>query len=140
MNMELHRSIHVDGPFYWSLMIRYARRRSRDLIDTVVGDEYHRLLVNDGHRLLLRASAGEMGSNDIRVSVLGIDQVPNVDDLGVAETSLRRVFGLDQSPQGFYDRMRDDRVLGSLCRQLWGMRPLGSPGIFETPFLGNKSV
>jgi hypothetical protein len=42
MEMILARSIAVHGPFDWVLMLRYARRRSRDRIDMVYSDSYSR--------------------------------------------------------------------------------------------------
>jgi DNA-3-methyladenine glycosylase II len=75
------------------------------------------------------------------VSALGIDQAAEPDDLDYAEQAVRRVFAIDQSPQPFYDRVAQDRVLGPLSKQLYGLRPLGSPSIFEmlvTAILGQQ--
>src|SRR6185437_12028157 len=43
----------------------------------------------------------------------------------------RRLFSLDHSPQAFYEQVRDEPVLGPITRRLHGMRPVGSPSIFE---------
>jgi DNA-3-methyladenine glycosylase II len=122
-------------------MLRYAARRSYDLIDMVVGDEYHRLFVRSGQPFLLRASTKQSNGQILELSVLGLERSPETADLDAAESALRRVFALDHSPASFYDTLGGDAVLGPLIIGLWGLRPLGGPNIFEmlvTAILGQQ--
>jgi DNA-3-methyladenine glycosylase II len=141
MDMTMSRTIVVDGPFDWQLMLRYAARRSQDLIDMVVGDQYHRLIVHGGAPFLIRASAGEPDGQTLDLSLVGLELPPDAAALDAAEAALRRVFALDQSPAAFYETLGGDPVLGPLIIGLWGMRPLGGPSIFEmliTAILGQQ--
>ncbi|HVC82423.1 MAG TPA: DNA-3-methyladenine glycosylase [Chloroflexota bacterium] len=120
----------VDGPFSLPLMLASVLRRANDAVDLVVGDEYRRLLVHAGQPFLLRVAAGE-APDRVRLILRGIDQPPSEAALDLAERSVRRLFCLDHSPEPFYAHVREDPVLEVLTRKLAGMRPLGSPNIFE---------
>jgi DNA-3-methyladenine glycosylase II len=125
------RTLSVEGPFRFSLMLANLRRRPNEIVDLVAGDEYRRLLVHQDRPLLLRARPGDNGESAVHLTVHGIDAPPTPADLDVATHALRRVLSLDHSPQPFYDHVRDEPVLGPLTTSLWGLRPLSSPTIFE---------
>ena len=61
----------------------------------------------------------------------GVAGPPDEADLAFAERAIRRLFNLDQSPQSFYEHVRDEPVLGPITTRLHGMRPVGSADIFE---------
>jgi len=120
----------VDGPFSLPLMLASVLRRANDAVDLVIGEEYRRLLVHAGRPFLLRVGGGE-ASDRVRLILRGIDQPPDEAAMEFAEQSVRRLFCLDHSPGPFYAHVREDPVLGSLAGKLAGMRPLGSPNVFE---------
>jgi len=99
-------------------------------VDLVRGDEYRRLIVHREQPFLLGATHGT-GPDTVRISLRGVDEAPDDVDLTFAEQAIRRLFNLDQSPQAFYEHMRDEPVLGPITTRLHGMRPVGSPDIFE---------
>lgn len=149
----LEATLHPDGLFSPALFLAMVRRRNDGIVDVVEGDHYRRLLDYHGRPLLLTASAvsappGTMaldgqdprGTDDpnpapsqtllLQVQRIG-DVPPGADDLSFAATALTRIATLDRSPAPFYDHVAADPVLGPLTRRYRGMRPLGSPSIFE---------
>ncbi|MGH2389533.1 MAG: DNA-3-methyladenine glycosylase 2 [Chloroflexota bacterium] len=126
----MERSVAVSGPFSLPLMLASVRRRANDAVDLVVGDEYRRLLVHRRRPFLLRATHGA-SLDTLRVSLRGVTGRPDEADLAFAERAIRRLFNLDQSPQSFYEHVRDEPVLGPITARLHGMRPVGSADIFE---------
>ncbi len=118
------------GPFSWPLMLASVRRRANDAVDLVVEDEYRRLLVHGARPLLIRAAQGADPAT-LHIIVRGVEEPPDEPDLAFAEQAIRRLFSLDHSPQAFYEHVRDEPVLGPITRRLYGMRPVGSPSIFE---------
>src|SRR5947209_6291107 len=125
------RTIRVEGPFSMPLMLANVQRRPNEIVDLVIDQEYRRLLVHGEHLLLLRAGAAGPDLGELRMSVQGMGRASEASDIAFAEAALRRVFSLDASPQAFYDHVRNEPVLGTLSHALWGLRPLGSPTIFE---------
>lgn len=119
----------VEGPFSLDLLLRTVRRRPNEIVDLAIEGEYRRLLAHRGRRLLLRVAEGEEGM--LTLSLHGVDGPPDADDAAVAALAVRRVLSLDRSPQPFYDHVRDEPVLAPLTARLRGLRPLGSPTIFE---------
>jgi DNA-3-methyladenine glycosylase II len=127
---DQERLLLVPGPFSLPLMLASVLRRANDAVDLVVEGEYRRLLVYDDRPFLLRVAAGE-APDQVRLILRGIDQPPSEAAMEQAERSVRRLFCLDHSPGPFYDHVREDPVLGPLAGKLAGMRPLGSPNVFE---------
>ncbi len=127
---EWVRDISVSGPFSLPLMLVSVLRRFNDAVDVVIGDEYRRLLVHRERPFLVRVTEGD-ASDTLRILVRGVEAPPEESDLAFAEQAIRRLFSMDHSPQAFYEHVRDEPVLGPLTRRLYGMRPVGSPSIFE---------
>ena len=146
-------TIQPDGPFNPALFLAMVRRRNDGIVDVVEGDRYSRLLDHQGRPLLLTASAASdppasaalsdqhpsstedadpAPSQSLRLHVRCVGgALPGPDDLAFAATALTRIATLDRSPQPFYDHVAADPVLAPLTRRYRGMRPLGSPSIFE---------
>ena len=131
IDLTASRTLTVEGPFRLPLMLANLGRRPNEIVDLVAGDEYRRLLVHQDRPLLLRAGSAGAGGSEVRLTVHGIDVPPTPADLDFAARALHRVLSLEHSPQPFYDHVQDEPVLGPLTRRLWGLRPLGSPTIFE---------
>lgn len=141
MHEQAWRTVMVEGPFDWLLMLRYAHRRSRDLLDHVSGQRYRRLLDRGDAVFLLGVEAGPGVAGALRLTLESVGRTPEEGDLDAAEVTARRLFSLDRSPQPFYQHVAGDPYLGPICRALWGLRPLGSPSIFEmliTAILGQQ--
>ncbi len=54
-----------------------------------------------------------------------------IEILNVAERIARKILGLDFDLVGFYQRVKDDPILGPLTERFHGMRPTLSPDLFE---------
>jgi DNA-3-methyladenine glycosylase II len=124
------RDISVSGPFSLPLMLASVLRRANDAVDLVIGDEYRRLLVHRERPFLVRVMR-IAGAETPRIIVHGVEGPPEEADLAFAEQAIRRLFSMDHSPGAFYEQVRDEPVLGPITRRLHGMRPVGSPSIFE---------
>lgn len=149
----IEATLHPDGPFSPALFLAMVRRRNDGIVDVVEGDHYRRLLDHHGRPLLLTASAAyeppvsaalshkhprstedanSAPSQALRLQVRILDDAPpGADDISFAATALTRIATLDRSPTPFYDHVATDPVLAPLTERYRGMRPLGSPSIFE---------
>jgi DNA-3-methyladenine glycosylase II len=127
---ERTHDVLVDGPFSLPLMLASVLRRVNDAVDQVIGDEYRRLLVHRERPFLVQVTPSDDVAT-LRIILCGVETPPDAADIAVAEQAIRRLFSLDHSPQAFYEQVRDEPVLGPITRRLHGMRPVGSPSIFE---------
>jgi DNA-3-methyladenine glycosylase II len=128
---DVERALHVHGPFSFAHMLAGVRKRHNDAVDLVEEDRYRRLLNHGGRGLLLSAWADANDAQLVRLCVRAADGAVRGDDLSFAEAALRRIAWLEHSPAPFYDHVRDDPVLAPLTLANQGMRPVGSPDIFE---------
>jgi DNA-3-methyladenine glycosylase II len=129
---SVERTLYVNGPFSFAHLVAGVRKRHNDAVDLVEDGRYRRLLNHQGRGLLLTAWADtEDPRQSVRLRVEGADGAIDGAGLSFAEIALRRTAWLDHSPQPFYDHVRHDPVLAPLTRAQVGMRPVGSPDVFE---------
>lgn len=124
-------TLFVHGPFSFPYLLAGVRKRHNDAVDLVEDDCYRRLLNHRGRAVLLTAWGDDAQPGAVRLRVQAADGAVDGDDLSFAEIALRRIGWLEHSPGPFYDHVRDDPVLAPLTRTHHGMRPVGSPDIFE---------
>jgi DNA-3-methyladenine glycosylase II len=124
-------TLYANGPFSFAHLLAGIRRRHNDAVDVVEEGCYRRLLNHRGRALLLTACAHQSDPHSVRLEVRSSDGGVDGADLSFAEMALRRIAWLDHSPQPFYDHVRDDAALAPLIQTHHGMRPVGSPDIFE---------
>ncbi len=118
-------------PFDFDLTAGYhASFQGRYAVDQLVDGAYTRLIDINGRLLLVATrSVGSVGGPELDVDVSG--EYAGEDDATSASQMVGWMLGAATELGEFYAMAREDSVLGSLVRQLYGLHPPHTASVFE---------
>jgi DNA-3-methyladenine glycosylase II len=119
------------APFRLDVTVWALRRRKKNAVDRWDGDHYSRIVVVDNIPVQLKVTQEKADADP--TLIVTIESATRISEQAKSEAGLlvRKTLGLAVDLRPFYDRTRDDPVIGGLVAQFLGVRPPRFPNIFE---------
>jgi DNA-3-methyladenine glycosylase II len=123
--------LSTSHPFRLDLTVWTLRRRQKNTADRWDAGQYSRVILADGHPVLLTV-VQEMAGVEPTL-IVTVESAEPISEQARKEAGLlvHKMFGLGVDLRPFYELAGDDPVIGPLAARFRGMRPPRFPNVFE---------
>jgi DNA-3-methyladenine glycosylase II len=124
--------ITVDAlpPFSFDLSSEIFANGDKQIRHCEDGRFWQVIRVNGKLILVTVEAAGTVDKPEVSVELKSNSAI-TAEDRKKAETAVNTIFSLDLDLKPFYETVKDDKIMASLTRKLWGLKSPTTPTVFE---------